>query len=71
MELSLEIARIPERDEIEKLPPSGSDESLDEGMGEGDIRYSLQLLNLEDLKIRLPSMKLEQWIVVAADRAGY
>jgi hypothetical protein len=30
MELSLEIARIPERDEIEKLPPSGSDESLED-----------------------------------------
>lgn len=67
MELPLEIARIPKQDVIEKLSPSSSNESFDERMGQRDVGHSLQFLDFEDSQIRLPSMKLKKWIVVAAD----
>jgi hypothetical protein len=70
LQFSFKIAVVPERHDIEKFPSNGSNQAFDEGTGQGDVGDGFQRLDIENPQICLPSMKLEQRIVVTADAAG-
>lgn len=66
LQLALQISGAPEWGLIEKLSPYCSNEPLNERMRERDIRNRLDLCNFEDSKISLPSMEVEQRIIIRA-----
>lgn len=66
VELSLEIARGPERRPVEKLSADRSDQPLDERLRPRHIRHRLDRLDLQDSQVRLPTMELEQRVMIGA-----
>ena len=65
-ELVLEVRGRPKQGAIQEFPPDGADQSFDKGMGERDIRYGLDFVDLEDAKIGLPLAELKQGVMVGA-----
>jgi hypothetical protein len=53
LEFSLEIARAPEGYLIEEFPSDCLNQAFNEGMGQGHIRYGLNLIDIENPEIGL------------------
>ena len=66
----LQITNIPEGRVVKILPPNGSNEAFDEGMRERHTGHGFHLRDIENPQIRLPTVKLKQRIVIAAEVAG-
>ena len=69
-QLSLQIQGIPEQDVVKALTTNRADQALHERMGYRRVRDGLDLLDVEDAKIRLPSVITKQRIVVGAQVVG-
>ena len=59
VEFSFKIQRIPKEDTVEVFTPDRSNQSLNEGMRNGDIRYGLNFPDLENPQVGLPSVITE------------
>ena len=68
-QLVFEIKGIPEQNLVEKLPPNRPNEALNKGMRPWYVRNRFDLLNVEDPKVCLPAVILEQGIIVGAEVA--
>jgi hypothetical protein len=71
IELPLQIALVPQQSLIEVFAPDGPDQPLNERMRKGCARNGLDLINLEDPKVREPSLKTKQWIVIRGKMFGH
>jgi hypothetical protein len=65
-ELVFEIALRPERHVIKKLAPNSANQTLDERMGDRNVRDCFDFIDLEDSKIGLPAMEFEQGVMIGA-----
>ena len=65
-QLPLQVASSPKGHLVEKLPPDRRYEPFHEGLRERCIGHGLHFRDLEKSKVGLPSMKLEQRIMIAA-----
>jgi hypothetical protein len=64
MQFHFQIQRTPERYQVEKLSPNGTDEPFHKGMRERKIGRSLYFYGIENSKIDFPPMKFEQRIII-------
>ena len=64
LELPLEIALVPKPDSVEILAPDSFNQALNKCMRTRRARDGLDLVDLENPKVRAPAMKAEQRIVV-------
>lgn len=69
LELALEVNCVPEQRVVEEFLPNRADEPFHEGVGPRNVGNRLDLLDSQDPQIRLPTVKLEQRIVVGAEVA--
>ena len=69
LELALEVNCVPEQRVVEEFLPNRADEPFHEGVGPRNVGNRLDLLDFQDPQIRLPTVKLEQRIVVGAEVA--
>lgn len=67
IQLPFQVGGIPKQGTIHELPPDGSYETFNKGMGNGHVRYCFDFLNSEDSQIGPPSMKPKQWIIIRAE----
>ena len=66
-ELAFEVRRVPEQHVIEKLSPDGPDEPFHKGMREWHVGHGLDFVDLEHAERRLPTVGLEQRIMVSTE----
>ena len=70
VELALKIMDVPEWHEVKEFPPHRPDEPFYKGVCEWHVGNGLDVLHFENPKICLPSMKLIERVVIAAEVAG-
>ena len=63
-ELAFEIALRPERHVIKRLTPNSANQTLDERMGDRNVRDCFDFIDLEDSEIRFPAMEFEQGVMI-------
>jgi hypothetical protein len=68
--LPFQIMAIPEQHLVEEFAPHRPDHALDERVRQRHVRYGLDLVDLENPKVRPPTVSLEQWIVSGAQMSG-
>jgi hypothetical protein len=66
--LPFEIATIPEQHVVEEFSAYCPDQAFHERVREGDERPRLDFVDLKNPKVGLPPVRLEQRIVIRADR---
>lgn len=66
-QLILQVASSPKGHDVEVLSPDCPDESFNERMRNRQVKHGFDFGNLEYLKICLPSVKSEQWVIITAD----
>ena len=66
-QLILQIASSPKGHDVEVLSPDCPDESFNERKRNRHVRHGFDFGNLKYSKICLPSVKSEQWVIIAAD----
>ncbi len=59
-ELSFEVSWVPEQHMVEKFSPRCTDQPLHKRMGQWHMGHGFDFIDLENPKIRLPAMVLEQ-----------
>jgi hypothetical protein len=64
---AFEITGIPEQHMVEKFSPHRADQALHEWVRQRHIRHSLDFIDLQDPKVRLPTVRLKQRIVIGAE----
>ncbi len=69
-ELPLKIPGVPEQHVVQELSPQRPDQPFHEGMRHGNVRHGLDLINLEDPKGRLPSVRRKQRVMVGTEMPG-
>ena len=57
---------IPEQHMVEEFAPHRPDHALDERVRQRHVRHGLDLVDLENPKVRPPTVCLEQWIMIGA-----
>jgi hypothetical protein len=63
-ELHLKVGRRPEACAIHALASNGADQTFDERMRARRVRHGLDFFYVEDAQVRLPSVELEQPIMI-------
>ena len=63
--LFLHVNSIPELRLVKKLTTNGPNQALHKWMRNGCIRDDFDGVNFKDMKVRLPSVILEKWIIRA------
>src|SRR6476660_5396309 len=63
-ELPLQVSGRPEERPVQALPPNRANEPFNKGMRERRVRHGLDFLHVEDAQVRLPSVELEQPIMI-------
>ena len=66
-ELPLKITGIPEQHMVQKLSPHRPNQALHEGVRQGHIGHRLDFVDLQNSKIRRPTVRLEQWIMIGTE----
>ena len=66
----VKVDRIPEEGMIQILAPDGSDQAFHERVRHWGVWHRFDFLDLQDPKVREPSMKAEQWVVIRTDPIG-
>jgi hypothetical protein len=51
---------------VEEFAPHRPDHALDERVRQRHVRHGLNLVDLENPKVRPPTVSLEQWIMIGA-----
>ena len=69
-QLPLQVASSPKGHGVEKVPPECPYEPFHEGVRERCIGHGLDFRDLDNSKVGLSSMKLEQRIMIAAEISG-
>jgi len=69
--LSLEIMSIPEQHLVEEFSPHGPHQALHERVGQRRVCHSFDFVNLLNPQVRLPSVRVEQRIVIRAEISRY
>jgi len=52
---------------VEKFSPHRADQALHEGVGQGHIRHGLDFVDLQNPKVRRPTVRLEQRIMIGTE----
>ena len=66
----LQVRHRPEQSSIEKLPPNGADQLLNERMGQWHVRNGFDFGHSEDSKIGLPLREAIQRVMIGAQVFG-
>ena len=64
MKLHLQISGRPEERPVQAFASNGADQTFDERLRERRVRHRLHFLYVEDTSVRLPSVELEQAIMI-------
>jgi hypothetical protein len=65
--LAFQITGIPEQHLIEKFSPHRPDQTLDDGVGQRHMRHRLDFVDLENPEVCLPTVRLEERIMIGAE----
>jgi hypothetical protein len=66
----LQVMRIPEKNKVQVFPANGPNEPLDKRRGDGHMRHGADGLDSQDVQIGLPTLKVEQAIMVQTEMDG-
>jgi len=66
-QLLLQIAPVPEKSLVLKLPPDGANELLDNGMGNQRMGNGFNFINFPNPQIGSPSVVAEQGVMIRAE----
>ena len=67
--LPFKITGIPEQHKVEKFSPHGPDQALHEGVRHGHMGHGLDFVDLQNPKVRRPTVRLDQRIIIGAEMA--
>ena len=70
-QFAFEVHSCPEQRAIQEFTSDRANESFHKGMGQRDIGYGFDLVDLEDPKIGLPLSQLTKRIMVGAEVLGH
>ena len=64
--LAFQITGIPEQHLVEEFSPHRPDQALYKGVRQGHVRHGLDFIDLENPKVRLPPVSLEERVMIGA-----